>query len=487
MRAYLLSLLATAFPNALGFVAFPLYAKALGATDYGCVALLEAYQGFLSMLLFLGMTNAFFVFYSHAKEEREKQQILATSAAFALIILVLVALIAFLSPALGTLLFKNETASPYIAIYAFAIFSDYLLTLANTYLRVEEKIGSLACNAIAISLIHHGLSFLLVVICGGGIACFITIFLTTKAAACGIALYHLCRGRVPFNLKFVCLPLFHKMIRFGAPLVLTALTGWVLLLSDRLFINYYVSTADVGVYAVGYKFAMGLWIGIVQPFMVVWEPSLIKAFRSAPEEGYARLKRDFSLYLAAIVILYSAFILFIGPILELLFAGTDYAGEAPLIYLLAGSYFLMAVGEMCAALCRLHKSSQFAVWTTLAAMTTKIAFNSALIPSYLLLGAAAASLLAELIAQTILLTFAMRLAAPANPFISRGNAVLLSLFVLCELSLYLIPQASMGWRCATWMALLLATYSAVQGQVGGTINLPTKDKSRLAGSPSNSR
>ncbi|MBA3603964.1 MAG: oligosaccharide flippase family protein [Parachlamydiaceae bacterium] len=453
-KPYLISLLATAVPNALGFLAFPLYAKALGAADYGTVALLEAYQGILSILLFVGMGTAFYVFYSHAKEEQEQKQIFASSFFFGLWILAFALGVTSFSPQISNLLFQTHSTAPFVAIYAFALFSDYMLTLINSYLRVEGKISSLAINAIFISLVHHGLSFYVVVIRGGDIADFITIFMITKSSALLIVGYHIKRLNLPISRNFVFLPLLWKMLRFGAPLILTALTGWVLLLSDRLFINYYVTMTDVGIYAVAYKFAMGLWIGIVQPFMTVWEPSLFKVFQANAQEGYLKLKKDFTLYLGGIVILFSAFILFIGNILELIFAHSEYAHENTIIYLLTASYFLMAIGEMCASVCRLNKTSKFALWVTLAVISSKIALNIILIPRYLLIGAAAGSVIAELLAQVIMVGFAIHLMKSYKFFFSAKNAALFVLFCATECFLYVAPGATLVIKIAYFAGLL---------------------------------
>lgn len=473
LKPYLLSLLATAFPNALGFLAFPLYAKALGPEDYGIIALLEAYQGMFSIILFLGMTTAFYVFYSHAKEEKEQKEVFTTAAYFGLLPLLFTVCVAIFSPSLASFTLHNESAAPFLSIYAFSIFSDYMLTLINTYIRLKEKISYLAYNAIIISLVHHGLSFYAVVLSGGGISDFITLFFITKGVALVLVGYHSIRFKLSLSLRFVSWTLLKSMLKFGVPLILTALTGWFLLFSDRLFINYYVTTADVGIYAVGYKFAMGLWIGSVQPFMTVWEPSLFQTFLKNNLQGYMKLKRDFTRYLAGIVILFSAFILFIGEILNVLFAHSPYANENTIIYILAASYFLMAIGEMFGSVCRLHKTSKFAIWVTLGVIATKTILNVTLIPVYLLIGAAVASVIAEAISQTIMITFATRLSRPHSLFFSIPNLLLASLFLLSEIVLFTYPNASLAFKGSFFLSIFTITAFVVSKAEGGWV-LSTK-------------
>lgn len=453
-RPYFYSLLSTAIPNALGFVLFPLYAKALGPADYGTVALLEAYQGVLSILLFLGMTTAFYVYYSHAKDEFEERQVFATSLFFGFLILGVVGLIALFSPQIATTLSGMGSAT-FISIYLFALFSDYMLTIANTYLRVECQIGMIAMNAILISLVHHGLSFYVVVLMGGGLASFITIFFITKSVALLIVAYYVWRDKLSLSGNFIDYGLLKKMLKFGSPLILTAITGWILLLSDRLFINYYVTTADVGIYAVAYKFAMGLWIGIVQPFMTVWEPTLFNVYLQDARQGYEKLRKDFTYYLGGIAIIFGGFLLFIDEILDFLFSHSAYSHDSTIIYLLAASYFLMAIGEMLGSVCRLHKTSKFAFWVTLTAVSLKLTLNFTLIPTYLLIGAAAASVISEFASQIIMAWFAVRLSPTFRIFFSPINLILFSLFCIIEALLFLNPHLAFFVKFLLFLGLLM--------------------------------
>lgn len=460
---YLLSLCATAFPNALGLLAFPLYAKALGPANYGIIALLEAYQGFFSILLFPGMATAFYVFYSHAKSEKEQKQIFATSAYFGSIGLLFTLIIALFSKSISLFLFQNDSSALFITIYAFALFSDYMLTLVNTYLRIQGKIASLAYNAIFIALIHHGLTFYAVILAEGGITEFIALYFMTKSMALLLVACRIKQLKLPLKIEFFSKSLSIRMLGYGTPLILTAISGWVLLFSDRLFIDYYVTVTDVGIYAVAYKFVMGLWIGIVQPFMTVWEPSLFRSFLSESLQGYLKLKKDFTRYLGGIVILYGAFILFIKEVLNFIFTGSDFTNESTLVYLLAASYFLMAIGEMAAAVCRLHKTSSFAGRVALTVICIKLISNAILIPNYLLIGAAIASIVAEIVSQTMMFRFAAQLSHPRRLFFSLPNTLLVFLFVMTEMLLLTHPGASTFLKSLLFVGLSAAATFIVLG------------------------
>jgi O-antigen/teichoic acid export membrane protein len=455
-------------PNTLGFFAFPLYAKALGASSYGIVALLEAYQAVLVTLLFMGMTTAFFVFYTHAHDKEDQHKVFGVSAFFGGLILVPLGIISLFASPISKFLLNDEAPSYFVSIYAFSVFSDYLMTIVNTYFRIKDKIHYLLFNGVLISVVHHTLNFCFVVLWGGSIETFITLFLVVKSVSVGIAVFEMWRFNLLFIPSWVDFSLFRKMIRFGAPLILTGLTGWMLLVSDRFFINYYVALADVGIYAVNYKFAMGLWIGIVQPFMTVWEPGFFKTLKENVSNGYDQLKRDFTLYLGGIVTIYSAFILFIGDILKVIFGNSEYDNQNFLIYLLAASYFFMAIGEMWASVCRHHKTSNFAFWVTLSVVIIKVGLNFILIPRYLLVGAALSSVIAEIVSQTIMAYFAVRLTSPRKLFFTLPNWILFSLFCLTQGLLYAYPAMSLMVKTSYFSLILLI--------VGGVLAKEKKEK-----------
>ena len=152
------------------------------------------------------------------------------------------------------------------------LFSPTIFSLVNGLLRVEVKIGSMAANTIFLCAVQHGLSFHAIWFQQATLEAFIWAFFCAK-----VLTVLFCLGRIwrlPFSFSVIDFAMLRSMIGFGAPLILTSLTGWMLLLSDRFFIDAYGTLADIGIYAVAYKFSSMLTIALVQPFMMVWEPML---------------------------------------------------------------------------------------------------------------------------------------------------------------------------------------------------------------------
>ena len=73
--------------------------------------------------------------------------------------------------------------------------------------------------------------------------------------------------------------LWPRLLRFGMPLMPSGLAMYVMSTSDRWFIQYYHGGADLGIYAVGAKFALIMAIAI-ETFRKAWWPIAMDAMHS---------------------------------------------------------------------------------------------------------------------------------------------------------------------------------------------------------------
>ena len=112
------------------------------------------------------------------------------------------------------------------------------------------------------------------------------------------------------------------MLRYGFPLVWSALMALLLDASGRYFLARYQSLAEVGRYTVGIKITNILSMGFLQPFGSAWAGAAFPiahrpnaAITYTKIMGYALLDNAF----AAMTILF-------GPFLICIFAGPSYAG-----------------------------------------------------------------------------------------------------------------------------------------------------------------
>lgn len=70
-----------------------------------------------------------------------------------------------------------------------------------------------------------------------------------------------------------------EALKLGAPLIIHVISGALFMMSDRLFISYYLGNSEVGIYAVGAQVSMIAMI-IQQSFNQAWVPYLFKNLKT---------------------------------------------------------------------------------------------------------------------------------------------------------------------------------------------------------------
>jgi|GEM_PF-6729124 len=438
---YFFSVIAALLPAAMGFLFFPFYAKALGPTAYGTVALMECCQSIAAIILLMGMTTSFYTFYGHATSDVERKKVLTSALIYGCLLLLMVLFVVLPAiPFISPKLFHGANISDvYLQMFAFSIFSDYLQVIVSNWLRLEGRIRLMAANMLMLCCMQHALSCCAIWGIKAGLDGFIGAFFISKLISVSVSIFRI-RGALTSGLTISYRTLW-EMMRFGMPLILTALTGWILLLSDRFFIEAYGSLSDIGIYAVTYKLSSSVTIALVHPFVGVWEPSLIRLYAENRNSAYDKLRSDFNIYFAFVIFIFTLQLMFMADFMAIFFSGSKYLQGASLFPFMIGTQLLMATGEMWGTVCRLNKTSKFALAVTLIAVGMKIILNVVLIPKYMLIGLATASLMAEVCSQSVMAYYAHALSRGRNLFLSKENILLFALFtlIMCLMVLVHVP------------------------------------------------
>ena len=75
----------------------------------------------------------------------------------------------------------------------------------------------------------------------------------------------------------------YEAFKLGLPLIIHVVSGALFMMSDRLFISYYLGNSEVGIYAVGAQVAMIALI-VQQSFNQAWVPYLFKNLKTKLKE-----------------------------------------------------------------------------------------------------------------------------------------------------------------------------------------------------------
>lgn len=248
-----------------------------------------------------------------------------------------------------------------------------------------------------------------------------------------------------------------QMLRYCIPLIPTAVFWWIMGVSDRYMVKWFLGSDANGIYAVAYKIPTILTI-LATVFMDAWQLSAIAESdgdRQAHLRFYGRIWDAF----ASAVFLCAGGIIALSPLLIRLLAEETYYSAWQYIPVLTLSMAAAAFSNFMGSVYVVTKQSKASFWTSLVGAGSNIVLNLWLIPQIGLQGAAAATFLSCLAVFLIRLVNARQLL----PFPLSGRKLALGVGILLLQTLFLLFRWP-GWlpvQIAGLLALLLLGLPAI--------------------------
>ena len=235
-----------------------------------------------------------------------------------------------------------------------------------------------------------------------------------------------------------------QMLRYCVPLIPTAVFWWIMGVSDRYMVKYFMGSDANGIYAVAYKIPTILTI-LATVFMDAWQLSAIaesSGDRKAHLRFYGRVWDTF----ASAVLLGAGGIIALSPVLIRVLAEEAYYSAWRYIPMLTLSMAAAAFSNFMGSVYVVTKKSTASFWTSLVGAVTNVVLNLLLIPRIGIQGAAAATFVSCLAVFLIRLVNARRLL----PFPLSGGRLAAGVAALLVQTAFLL----MGWR--GWLAVQVA-------------------------------
>jgi O-antigen/teichoic acid export membrane protein len=269
------------------FVMLPVYTRYLTPADYGILELLGMTIEVIGLITGAGIMGAVFKFYHAEHHQADKNEVISTAAiGIGAIASVATLLGLIVAPELSRLTFGSEANLPYLRLYFLLFLFQNFEQVPLALIRAEHR-ATLFVTVNAIKLVAMlSLNILFVVYLRMGIEGVLTSGIITSAAvALGMSSYLVRRVGIRFSAKR-----FRQMLDFGVPLVPWWVGNFILVFSDRFFLNHYTNTSTVGIYSLAYKFAFLLNALAYSPFETIWTSARFEvAKRPDSSEIYARV------------------------------------------------------------------------------------------------------------------------------------------------------------------------------------------------------
>jgi len=384
------------------FITFPIFTRVLTEEQYGILGLVTTTMYFAVAFAKAGLSDGIIRFYNEYSKGSEKKEIFSStvmSRGFVLSVLTSLAFI-LLFPFFQKYLKISESYTACFMIMVLYLFANPLNIIVMRMLRVNDKTIFINVMNIVGKGVSVGLSLIfLVYVFGAFYGYFIGVVAAELIVSVILFIWFFKHYRVSPSL--ISRELSLKMIKFGAPLLLSELAFLLISYSDRYLIVAYLGEQALGLYSVGYNVAM--YIGNIIMFSLSYSlvPIAVQIYGDeGKEKTEVFLNKCLRYVLIAIIPMWFGYVA-ISKELFIILASAKYATAAIFSPLILLAYLFGAVSAVFDARLYLSKKTIITFLIEISGIILNIGLNLILLKKLGLMGASIAALVSS-IAQTFL-------------------------------------------------------------------------------------
>ena len=341
----------------------PIYTYFLNPTDYGTVDLLQTYITLFMRVFLLRIDYAAFRYLIDERKNEQMQNEVITNIVITLLIEIVIV-------SIFSIILKPIIKIQY---YNLVIINIITLMLSNTLLQIlrgkgDLKAYSISCiltaivslivNVISIILFNRGASSILVATIFSNIICSIYILIKSKILK-------------NINMKYFNKEQIMELLKYSIPLIPNALSWWIVNVSDRTIIVYFINTAANGIYSVSCKFS-NILNSIFSIFSMSWqETASLHINDEDNKEFFSKMINDIFFMFATISLLIIVFMPFVFEI----FIGKDYVEAYKYIPLILFGNLFSVLTSLIGGIYIAKKMSKEIAKTTILSAVINIVIN----------------------------------------------------------------------------------------------------------------
>ncbi|WP_438710608.1 oligosaccharide flippase family protein [Aquimarina muelleri] len=359
----------------VGFLLIPIYTRYLSSDDYGDYSLWLTYQSIFAAFLSLQLVEGVYRYLLDEKYNKSK----IINASF---IMITIPILIFLTLAFFISNGKYLIIGLYFAFYVYIQFFKQVV-------RGLKKINLFSISSVIAVLTSSLISIYYVITLNSG---YIGIIYGSICGYILTTIFIVIKIRNDISLSFYRIPysLFKKLLLFSIPLIPSALSWWVMSLSDRLLIDYYVGKAPLGIYSIALSIS-GVILLFNSMFQKAWQTSAIENYNDVNNEK--NYNEVFDFILRGFLIVISLFTLLIKP-LSFIVLGKEFFEAWIYAPILSIAFMFQLFGSFIGTYYWSSKKIKGELYTSILAALINIVLNFLLIPFFGLMGASIATVLA---------------------------------------------------------------------------------------------
>jgi O-antigen/teichoic acid export membrane protein len=242
----------TFLQKSLGFLLLPLYTVYLSRADYGTINLIISFNSFLTIFIVMSLNSAAIRYHFNNLDDKSYQASLwGTIASFILLNSVLIVCILLLGRSILVQPFLNGIDFyPYILVGILILLFNPIYNFFQSYLQARQIAGQFALNNLLYFLSVTGFSLLFIIVFHMKALGMLLAYLISGFIFMLYAVLYL-KPRVKVGLNKAILK---KSFGYSLPLIPHDLSGILMSILDRFFLNFFKTTSVVGLYMVGFQF-----------------------------------------------------------------------------------------------------------------------------------------------------------------------------------------------------------------------------------------
>lgn len=363
----------------------PLYTHCLTPADYGVTAILDLTAAILSLMIGGGMVSAVTRFHFDSDSSSHRDRLWWTGLTYLAVTSVVVLLPLWMGRQMLSDLTLGENYPDGGRLYTLTIATilvQNVAQLVEAYLRVLKWSGVFVAISFGRLLLNVGLNVWLLVGMKMGVE---GLLLGNFAASLVhmialLAVFVKTRGRFQFDFSLSL-----EMLRFSAPLVVTAMLAMLMHEADRYFLRVFISMEEVGVYSLAHKIGFAVNTLCLLPFASIWHVAIYDIDRMPrANDVYAKV---FHWFIGGMGILLLGAALTVHPVLPLL-TPDAYGDAMDLISVILLGFFLFGLQLQFEVPAMLSKETKRLVPGSVMGVVVNVVGNFLLVPIYGSWGAA---------------------------------------------------------------------------------------------------
>ena len=373
-------------PKAASFILLPIYTTYLNPSEYGIVGAMTALSAFLGIFFTLSFERSIFRLLYDYKDDQVQKIFLGAIFIWIFIFATSVVLILFFCRDYVTKFYDSIDFFPYFLISILTVYLNLFGNIPRIFLQVEQR----AKTFVVLGLVQFLITNFSIL--------YFVVYLQMKAdgyllggliSAALMLPYFLWYTSKIVSLKFDK-NIFRAVSKFSLPIFPAIISSQLIDLSDRIFIEKYFTTSDLGIYSISYAIA-GIVLVFTAAFKKAYDPYFYKIANTLKvDEAKQVLKKTNTIYYIVTLLICSSIAIVSKEIIEL-FINKNYAEAYKIIPIICIAYAISKVSGLINLSFYQNKNTKLMMYISIASGALNIMLNFLLIPSYGYFGAAYAT------------------------------------------------------------------------------------------------